>query len=109
MGIEQVAFEIPKYITKGIEDGKYVRIGGVVRDVATGAVVKMLKEAPKYAQKSSEIVKAIVLPIAGAIGVAAAKWIQQDGVDFIKEKIESRKTAHETKETENIIQFKKAI
>ena len=109
MGIEQIAFEIPKYIAKGLANGTFVRHGGVIRSASTGAVVKMLKEVPVIAPKTGNIIaKQLLIPIVGAVGVAGATIIKNhiDDIDnFITSKFKKNK-----KETfyENITDFKVA-
>lgn len=109
MGIEQIAFEIPKYIAKGLANGTFVRHGGVIRSAATGAVVKMLKEVPVIAPKTGNIiVKQLLIPIVGAVGVAGATIIKNhiDDIDsFITSKF--RKNNSEIV-YENITDFKSA-
>ncbi len=45
MAVEQIAFEIPPVIQKGIDDGVLIRVGGVVRNKA-GQIIKHLEEVP---------------------------------------------------------------
>lgn len=109
MVIEKVAFEIPKYIAKGLSNGTFVRHGGVVRNAVTGAVVKMLKEVPVVEPKACHsIAKQIIIPIAGAIATVGAVVInnrKNDIDNFITSKFKKNK-----KETfyENITDFKAA-
>ncbi len=44
MVAEQVILEIPEAILKGLQDGTYERVGGVVREVASKRVVAWLRE-----------------------------------------------------------------
>lgn len=45
MAVEQIAIEIPPVIQKGIDDGVFIRVGGVVRNKA-GHIIKHLEEVP---------------------------------------------------------------
>lgn len=52
-------FELPNWIVQGLEDGEYVRIGGVIRDAKTKHIVAMLREiAPDIAQASTLLTQA---------------------------------------------------
>ncbi|MFS8776782.1 hypothetical protein NW806_10795 [Synechococcus sp. W65.1] len=64
MVAEQVILDIPEAILKGLQDGTYERIGGVVREVASKRVVAWLRETGG-------------LTLADSIG----KWIP--GVDIV--------------------------
>lgn len=44
MVAEQVILDIPEAILKGLQDGTYERIGGVLREVASKRVVAWLRE-----------------------------------------------------------------
>ncbi|MFF4307814.1 hypothetical protein [Streptomyces sp. NPDC001601] len=44
--IVQPPLEVPAKIAAGIASGKYIRIGGVVRNALSGRIVTFLKEAP---------------------------------------------------------------
>jgi len=44
MVAEQVILEIPEAILKGLQNGTYERVGGVVREVASKRVVAWLRE-----------------------------------------------------------------
>ena len=54
MAIQQIAFDIPLEIEKGLKDGTLFRFGGVIRD-ATGAIVTHLKEVPVPKAKGNAI------------------------------------------------------
>ena len=114
MGIEQIAFEIPKYIAKGIANGKYIRIGGVVRDASTGAIIKMLKEVPKATPKvGNAALKKVLIPLGTLIISAGADAINnhKDDIknsvnDFIDNKILKKNSP--SRIYENVTDFKDA-
>ncbi len=55
----QTTFEIPDWIVQGLKDGKYVRIGGVIREAKTKQIVAMLREiAPELTQVSTLLTQA---------------------------------------------------
>lgn len=81
MGVPvQVALDIPPDIAPGLASGTLVRVGGVVRNATTGAIVKHLEEVRLPANKAANSLvnvaqRAWASPVgkaAGAVGVVGA-------------------------------------
>ena len=54
MTVFQTTFELPNWILQGLDNGEYIRIGGVIRDARTKHIVAMLREiAPDISQAST--------------------------------------------------------
>ena len=104
--IKQVAFEIPRDIKKGLDSGKYVRYGGVVRDTA-GHIVKHLKPADvsNGANKAIQVAdqafqlakenKKVAIGALAVAGIAAAGGVAYAGMMRLQRKKdkEARETA----------------
>ena len=81
--IQQVAFEMPVEIARGIHAGKYIQCGGIIRDGA-GRIVKHLKPADISA-KANKKVAIGALAVAGA---AAVGGIVYAGVSHVRRRQE---------------------
>lgn len=50
MAVVQVPLEVPAVIEAGLKTGKYIRVGGIIRDAKSKKIVKHLKDAPGLEQ-----------------------------------------------------------
>ena len=64
----QVVLDIPPDIYVGIESGELVRVGSVVRNAATGAIVKHLEEGRFPAKETANGVASVVRRFRGSTG-----------------------------------------
>ena len=95
MAVINVAFEVPKAIAKGLASGKYVRMGGVIRDAKNMEIVMHLKEAGDVAKVDGAAVGGNALFFVGlaagvAIGVGAATLYNKHKNDSKKRKRKER-------------------
>ena len=97
--IQQVAFEMPVEIARGIHAGKYIQCGGIIRDGA-GRIVKHLKpadisngtnKAMQFAAKAVELAKAnkkVAICALAVAGAAAVGGIVYAGVSHVRRRQE---------------------
>ncbi|ARV60027.1 hypothetical protein BZZ01_16595 [Nostocales cyanobacterium HT-58-2] len=80
-------FVLADWIVKGLADGTFVRIGGVIRDVATGHIVTLLKEIKPDTYPSSNNLLSLIFSGANSIGLITNAAISAKGLADVNERL----------------------
>lgn len=97
MPIQQVAFEVPMEIAKGIAAGDLIQYGGIVRDAA-GHIVKHLKPVQQVAEENAAGALAAAVAVVKAnkklaIGIGAAAALFTAGGVIVHKVMRSKEDA----------------